>query len=528
MLEEYYPGAAVRISLAEDGGRPRSATVRREPPNGYQSHLDLPLRGGDGQVLGKLEIDRPAPWEPTESEMVMLDSKVKLAAIALEHRQLTNRLAYQAQHDPLTGLPNRLLLDEHLGQAMALARRLNKSVAVIYVDLDRFKYINDTLGHHVGDMLLKEAALRMQGAVRKSDTLARTGGDEFVAVLFGIDTQYDAEIVADRIVEAMREPFDVRGHELFTSASVGLSLFPRDGEDAASLHQHADIALYEAKNRGRNRFQIFARAMDSASHERLEIENHLHRALDRGEFLLHFQPQFQLPSGDLSGVEALLRWNHPKWGIVPPNRFIPVAEETGLIIPIGVWVLREACRQHQAWRRAGHPPMSMAVNISAIQFMRSNLAEKAAEVLAEYAMEPRYLELELTEGVLMRDTDDSARQIADLRKLGVRIAIDDFGTGFSSLNYLQRLPIDDLKIDKSFVQGIDKGPGARSLVQAIVGLAHGLQVTATAEGVETEKELEILRVLGCDRAQGFLLGRPTPAEHWDFWPHTEPAARNTP
>jgi len=516
MLEQYYPGAVAQISLCANCGWTRAKRQRRIPAD-YRGLVETPIHSGGGKVLGRLRIARPDAWQPSEAEMVMLDSKAKLAAIAVEHRQLTNRLAYQAHHDPLTGLPNRLLLDDRLHQAMVLARRQDKSVALIYVDLDRFKFINDTLGHHVGDVLLKEAARRMERAIRDSDTVARTGGDEFVAVLFGISAQSDAEAVADRIVEAMREPFHVRGHhELFTSASAGLSIFPRDGEDAASLHKHADIALYEAKNRGRNRFQVFAREMNAASHERLEIESQLHRALDRGELILHFQPQFQLASGELAGVEALLRWRHPKWGIVPPARFVPVAEETGLIIPIGLWVLREACRQHQAWRSAGHPPVSMAVNISAIQFMRSNLAEQAAQVLTEHGMEPGFLELELTEGVLMRDTDDSARQIADLRALGVRIAIDDFGTGFSSLNYLQRLPIDDLKIDKCFVQGIDQSNGARSLVQAMVGLAHSLQATATAEGVETEGELEILRTLGCDRAQGFLLGRPIPADVWNY------------
>jgi diguanylate cyclase (GGDEF)-like protein/PAS domain S-box-containing protein len=522
MIEQYYPGATARISVSVDlvrfgkaallrGGNPTDFDAKVSQP-GY---LSVPIRAGDGRTLGSLEVYRPGAWQPSEAEKVSLDSKAKLAAIALEHRQLTNRLAYDAQHDPLTGLPNRLLLDDRLQQAITLARRQARMVAVIYVDLDRFKFINDTLGHHVGDLLLKDASGRMQAAVRESDTLARTGGDEFVAVLFGIETQRDAEIVADRIVESMREPFQIQGHELFTSASVGLSLFPRDGEDGATLQKHADVALYDAKNRGRNRAQVFAREMNSASHERLEIENDLHRAMDRGELVLYYQPQYQIPSRQIGGVEALLRWNHPKWGLVLPGRFVPVAEETGLIIPIGLWVLREACRQHQKWCRSGFPQVRMAVNISATQFMRSNLAERVAEVLAEFEMEPRFLELELTEGVLMRDADDSALQIAELRTLGVRISIDDFGTGYSSLGYLQRLPIDDLKIDKCFVQGIGGAANTQRLVQAIVGLAHGLNVTATAEGVETEDELEVLRILGCDRVQGFLLGRPAPAEHWE-------------
>jgi len=318
----------------------------------------------------------------------------------------------------------------------------------------------------------------------------------------------------------------VKGHELFASASVGLSVFPEDGEDAGTLQRHADVAMYEAKSRGRNRFQRFARAMNFASSERLEIENQLHWALDRGELQLYYQPQFQLPSRRLGGLEALLRWNHPKWGLVPPNRFIPVAEESGLIIPISLWVLQETCRQHREWRRAGYPQVKIAVNISATQFVRSNLAETVAQVLAAHEMEPCYLELELTEGVLMRDAADSARQIAELRALGVRISIDDFGTGYSSLGYLQRLPIDDLKIDRCFVQGIDRAESSQPLVQAIVGLAHSLNLTATAEGVETENELAVIRALGCDQVQGFLLGRPVPADRWEnYWQASAPPAQ---
>jgi len=524
MVEQYYPGAVARIMLRDGSAAPEWASKRGAPSANYRGHLAVPIRSGDGQVLGHLEISRLEPWQVSESEQVLLDSKAKLAAIALEHRDLTNRLSYQAQHDPLTGLPNRALLDDRLRQAIILARRQAKMVAVLYVDLDRFKFINDTLGHDVGDLLLQQAAKRLQGAVRESDTLSRPGGDEFVAVMFGIETVRDAEIVGQRIMEAMRDPFQVKGHELFVSASVGLSLFPEDGEDVATLQKHADVAMYDAKNRGRNRFQRFARDMNSTCSERLEIENQLHWALDRGELQVYYQPQFRLPSRQLGGVEALLRWNHPKWGLVPPNRFIPVAEESGLIIPMSLWVLKETCRQHQLWRRAGYPPVKIAVNISATQFMRSNLAEKVAEALAAHEMEPCYLELELTEGVLMRDAEDSARQIAQLRALGVRVSIDDFGTGYSSLGYLQRLPIDDLKIDKCFVHGIDRAAATQPLVQAIIGLAHGLNLTATAEGVETESELAVLWALGCDQVQGFLLGRPVPADQWaNYWQAGAPA-----
>jgi diguanylate cyclase (GGDEF)-like protein/PAS domain S-box-containing protein len=516
MIEHYFPGTVARIRLTDGSAAPECALGRNDPASAnYQGHMDVPIRAGDGRVLGNLRISRPEPWQATESEQILMDSKAKLASIALEHRQLTNRLAHQAQHDALTGLPNRTLLDDRLRQALTLARRLSKMVAVLYVDLDRFKFINDTLGHHVGDLLLQQAAKRLESAVRESDTLARSGGDEFVAVLFGVETLADAEVVGERIIETMRDPFLLEGHELFVSASVGLSVFPADGEDAATLQKHADVAMYEAKNLGRNRFQRFARELNSASSERLEIESQLHRALDRGELQLYYQPQFQLPSRRLGGMEALLRWNHPKRGLLLPGRFVPVAEESGLIIPISLWILEEACRQHQSWRRAGYPPVKIAVNISATQFMRSNLAEKVAEVLEAHEMEPCYLEVELTEGVLMRDAEDSARQIAELRDLGVRISIDDFGTGYSSLSYLQRLPLDDLKIDRCFVSGIDRATSTQPLVQAIVGLAHGLNLTATAEGVETENELAVLEALGCDQIQGFLLGRPVAADQWE-------------
>ena len=500
MIGQSYPGVTARILLPGE-------SYAEAGPN----LIHVPIKASDGSVLGNIEIEHPENWEVTDLERILLDSKAKLAGVALEHRQLTNRLAYQAHHDPLTGLPNRAMLDDRLRQAVALARRQVRQFAVVYVDLDRFKFINDTLGHHVGDMLLKEAAKRLAGAVRESDTLARPGGDEFVAVLFDIEQAGDAEMVCNRIIDAMRHPFQVMGHELFVSASVGLSLYPQDGEDAATLQKHADVAMYEAKNQGRNRIQKFAREMNSASLERLEIENDLHRALERGELQLYYQPQFQVQSRQIDGVEALLRWNHPKWGLVLPGRFVPVAEESGLIIPISLWVLQEACRQHRVWKGAGYPPIRIAVNVSATQFTRSNLAEIVAEALAANEMEARYLEVELTEGVLMRDVEDSRRQIADLRALGVRISVDDFGTGYSSLSYLQRLAIDDLKIDRCFVEGIGQAAARQPLVQAIVGLAHGLHMTATAEGVETEAEMAVLCDLGCDRVQGFLLGRPVPA-----------------
>ncbi|MFN7993110.1 MAG: PAS domain S-box protein [Bryobacteraceae bacterium] len=517
MIEQYCPGTAASFPL-DLGSAPGETTARRSIPHPPSiEHIAVPVRASDGQVLGALNVYRTQPRPVSKTEQVFFDSMAKLAAIALEHRQLTNLLAYQAQHDALTGLPNRMLLDDRLHQAIALARRQQSSVAVMYVDLDRFKLVNDTLGHAAGDALLKQAGVRLHNLFRESDTLARTGGDEFVAVVFGLENATEADFAGARIVEAMREPFEVDSHELFITASVGISLFPRDGDDATTLQKHADVAMYEAKSRGRDRYQRFSRQM-LHTNERLETESHLHRALERNELVLHYQPQYHLPTGTLAGVEALLRWNHPKRGLVPPGEFIPLAEESGLVIPFSIWVLREACRQHQMWREHGFAPVKIAVNVSAIQFARSNLARSVAQILEEYGVEARYLELELTEGVVMRDIADSARQITDLRELGVSISIDDFGTGYSSLSYLQRLPMDDLKIDQSFVRGIEQPSTTQPLVKAIVGLAHSMKMTATAEGVETEKELAVLAALGCDKVQGYFLGKPASAERLaDSW-----------
>ena len=399
---------------------------------------------------------------------------------------------------------------DRLEQAIALARRQGRMAAVIYLDLDRFKLINDSLGHGTGDLLLVQVAQRLQGVLREADTLARTGGDEFTAVLVGVEDPREAETMGDRLVAAMEQPFPVGDRELFVSISVGTAIFPQDGEDAATLQKNADMAMYMAKSRGKNRLQRFSREMSTAASERLETESHLHRALDRQELTLYYQPQFRVETGELAGMEALMRWKHPDWGLVLPGRFISLAEDSGLIIPMSEWLVNEACRQSRLWQDAGYPPVRIAVNVSALQFTHAHLVKTVAAALDRYRIEPRLLDLELTEGILMRDVADSARQIADLRALGVHISIDDFGTGYSSLSYLQRLPIDNLKIDRCFVEDANGQGSRRPVLEAIVALAHSMKMTATAEGVQTESELAVLRSLGCDEVQGYLLGGPVP------------------
>jgi len=514
MIERCYPETTACVSLVDEYPSARYEAQRQDALiQGRQGHVAVPIRAYDGRVLGALEIYRRQARPLKEAEQVFLDGQAKLASIALEHRQITNRLAYQAQHDSLTGLPNRALQEDRLQQAIALARQQAKMAAVIYLDLDRFKLINDSLGHAIGDMLLVQAAQRLQSVVREADTLARTGGDEFTAVLVGIEDARQVEIVGERLVAAMEKPFSIEDRELFVSLSVGIAIFPQDGDDSATLQKNADVAMYVAKSRGKNRFQRFSREMNSAASERLEIESHLHRALDRQELTLYYQPQFHVASGELAGMEALMRWHHPKWGLLLPGRFISLAEESGLIIPMSVWLLDEACRQSRLWQDAGYPPVKIAVNVSALQFTRAHLVETVAAALHKHRIEPRFLDLELTEGMLMRDIADSAQQISDLRALGVNISIDDFGTGYSSLSYLQRLPIDNLKIDRCFVEDMQRPDSTQPLLQAVVGLAHSMKMTATAEGVETERELAVLHALGCDEVQGYLLGRPGPPPH---------------
>jgi diguanylate cyclase (GGDEF)-like protein/PAS domain S-box-containing protein len=475
------------------------------------SSWSVPILAGNGNVLGTFAMYQAAPGRPDKAQMALLQAISGTAAIAIEQRQLTDQLAYQAHHDALTGMPNRLLFQERLCQAILQARRAGTIVALLYVDLDRFKGINDTLGHGTGDELLRQVAWRLKSCLRETDSLARMSGDEFTVTLTGLRHADHANLVAEIILESLRGPFQVDNQEIFVTASIGISLFPRDAAEADTLQRNADNAMYRAKSRGKNRCEIFLPEMGTARLHRLEIETYLRRALERGEFCVHYQPQFDLQSGRLVGQEALLRWNHPKLGPIAPDQFIPIAEENGLIVPIGKWVLQEACRQTSSWQQAGYPLKGVSVNVSALQFTRADFVDTIDEALNSTGLAPRFLELELTESLIIRDVRESARKMAKLRELGVQISVDDFGAGYSSLSYLQRLPIDILKLDRSFVEEFQASDSNCSLVHGIVTLAHGLGIRVTAEGVETHQQLELVHNSGCDKVQGFLLGRPSPA-----------------
>ncbi len=422
------------------------------------------------------------------------------------------RIRDLAYYDPLTGLPNRRLLEDRLHVELSHAARMRSRLAVMFVDLDRFKRINDSLGHEVGDRLLVEIARRLRASLREDDTVARMGGDEFLVVLSNLAGPDDAAITARRIVGALRRPVLIDGRELVVTTSIGISVYPDDTQDGATLIKNADIAMYRAKDEGRNSFQLYEPAMNARSLEHLALETALHGALPRDELRLHYQPLVAVEGGDVVAVEALLRWRHPELGLVSPADFIPLAEETGLIVPIGEWVLRSACARHRAWREAGRGELRMMVNISVRQFRDEGFVAMVARVLEETAMPPAGLTLELTESMLMDDVDQSIARLEQLRALGVALALDDFGTGYSSLAYLKRFPIDELKIDRLFIGGIDHNARDAALVAAIISLGHSLGLRVVAEGVETPAQLEVLRAQGCDIAQGFLLARPRP---WD-------------
>ena len=430
-----------------------------------------------------------------------------------QHRISEQRLAFQAHHDLLTGLPNRLLLKDRLQQAIAFARRQDGIVGVFYVDLDGFKTINDSLGHAKGDMLLQGVAQRLAGVVREADTLGRSGGDEFVLVAT-ISRAEDARSVALKVLDELSRPFllDVNGddREIFVTASIGISLYPLHGQDPGALHCHADAAMYQVKRVGKNGFQFFNPEIGAAARERLELEINLRHSRERGELSLHFQPQRRLATGEMVGLEALLRWQHPTLGNIPPGKFIPIAEDTGLIVPIGTWVLEEACRQCRTWQKRGQRPMRVAVNVSAAQFVRPDFVSIVEGVLHRTGLPSSCLELEMTESLIMGDFEEAARRMNRLRDLGVQIAIDDFGTGYSSLSYLRRLPIDALKSDRSFLRGVGTDPSAVALLQAVVSLAHSLGVRIVIEGIETEEQFQCVREIGSDEGQGYLLGRPQP------------------
>jgi diguanylate cyclase (GGDEF)-like protein len=501
--------AAVIMGLAISGMHYTAMAASAFGPNSY-------CRGGvllDSEwlalTIGLIAVALLAVTLITEIFDAHLTSRTRLHTNRLE--KVNVELNHQATHDALTGLPNRLLFIDRLKQALAQAERNAKHFAVMVLDLDRFKLINDSLGHAAGDQLLIEVARRLTTAVRKIDTVARVGGDEFLLIVSDLKERDDAGAVAKKIIEAVSQSCQVGAVELQTSPSIGISVFPADGTDAEALLAHADEAMYCAKQRGGNTFQFFAAGMNAFTPARLEFENDLRRALPLQQFELYYQPKVDVISGRIASVEALIRWHHPVKGMISPDALIPVAEETGLIIPIGDWVLQEACRQARAWQLSGLPPLRVAVNLSATQFRQPNLLGTIRAALEKNNLQPKFLEIELTESAVMTNAEGSVGILEQLSRMGVVVAIDDFGTGYSSMSYLRKFPIDRLKIDSSFVRDLGADADNTSIVQAIISLAHSLRLKVVAEGVETPEQLAHLKSLGCDQYQGYHFSVPGPA-----------------
>lgn len=429
-------------------------------------------------------------------------------------KEAQDKLEYTAHHDALTGLPNRLLFRDRLEQALAISRRSGVGVALLFVDLDRFKVINDTLGHEAGDLLLQEVARRLVGCMREEDTVARMGGDEFVVIQKGIAQPEDAALLAARMLAEISRPFSLAGHEIVASLSIGVSLYPQDGSDASTLLKNADAAMYRAKEKGRNCYQYYSNEMTSAGLERLQLGSDLCQALQRDELRVHYQPQVDLATGQIVGAEALARWHHPSRGMIPPNVFIPMAEDNGMIGHIGEWILNTACVDARAWQTAGLPPVRVAVNVSGRQIGNDHVAAKVAAALKNSGLAPQFLEIEVTESVVMQDAARAISTLNALKAMGVTLAIDDFGTGYSSLSYLKRFPVSKLKIDKSFIDGMVDEADDAAIVMAIIAMAHSLRHAIIAEGVETEAQVAMLHAYGCDEIQGYFYSRPLPGDEF--------------
>jgi diguanylate cyclase (GGDEF)-like protein len=433
-----------------------------------------------------------------------------------EGLETANRqLRHLATHDALTGLPNRVLMDDRIRQSIMLADSVDQTFAVILLDLDRFKLVNDSLGHRAGDELLKEVAQRLKTVVRDIDTVARLGGDEFVLI---IPPSLDRDLprqVATRIIDALQPSVRISGIEIHTSPSIGIAFYPDDAKTVESLVANADAAMYCAKQRGRNNFQCFLPTMNTATQEKVRLESDMRVALEKKQFQLHYQPKVNTATGIMHGAEALLRWTHPVRGAIPPSEFIPIAEECGLIGPIGAWVVQEACKQARAWQIAGLPPLRVAVNLSPSQFRQGNIVEMIGDALNQAGLEPRFLEVELTETTVMSDPEESIAILEQLSKMGVLVSVDDFGTGYSSMSYLRRFPIDKLKIDRGFISEVMSRPDDASIVRAIISLAHSLRLKVVAEGVESTEQLDFLKTLGCDQYQGFHFSPALPASQFE-------------
>lgn len=492
-------------------------------------------RGRRSQALDQLVFRSGQPLPSFEEELVDLDGRTRVFLTTksplrdsagevtnvlttsldiTDRKQAESHLAHLAHHDTLTGLPNRILLHDRVRREIARARRGDRFFALHLLDLDRFKGVNDVLGHHVGDQLLKHVAARLTEAVRETDTVARLGGDEFAVLQTDVTRPEDAFCLARRIIDLVSDPCRVEGREIVTSTSVGIAIHPTDGTDVDELLKSADLAMYRAKAGGRNTYRLFSADMDRAAREEGVLEADLRRALAKGEFVLHYQPQIDLRTGRVIGAEALIRWNRPGRGLVGPGEFLPLAEENGLIIPINEWVIAEACREAQGWARAGLPPLRIAVNLSPIQFRKQDMHALVTSILAETGLDPRLLELELTETILMQDTTAAAACISSLREVGVSFSIDDFGTGYSSLAYVKNFPVDRLKIDQCFIRNLRHDPNDVAIVRAMINLGHSLGIEVIAEGVDNAETVALLRAEGCDEVQGFFFSAAIPPKEF--------------
>jgi diguanylate cyclase (GGDEF)-like protein len=443
-----------------------------------------------------------------------------------ERQLLVDQLRYRAHYDALTDLPNRVLCSDRLNQTLKQARRRKWLAAVLFLDLDRFKLVNDTLGHICGDALLRLVSKRLVTCVRAGDTVGRLGGDEFAIVLSELSQSQDAGLIAQKVLESLAEPFDLDGHEVFVTASIGIATHPGDGEDAETLLKNADAAMFSAKNLGKNNYQFYTAEMNERALERLLLESNLRRALERDEFVLHLQPKANIATGALDGCEALLRWRVPGNGLVAPGQFIPLLEESGLIVSVGEWVIRSACEQLRAWQHAGIAPVPIAVNLSAKQLQHHDICSVVERALRDCAVPASLLELEVTEGTAMHNAEKAIVTLGRLKALGVRISIDDFGTGYSSLSYLKRFPVDALKLDRSFVKDLPGDAEDAAIARAVINLAHSLDLDLIAEGVETEAQLAFLAANGCDAIQGYYFSRPLPVDQFAQWLVQRPRLRS--
>ena len=495
------------MDVNKDDNFPRAKHAR---DIGVKAGFGFPILVGR-EVVGVLEFFAPEALGPNERLLdTMADIGTQLGRV-IERKRAEDRITYLAYHDALTGLPNRALFQDRLAVTLAQAHRNDGAFAVVSLDLDRFKLINDTSGHMAGDRALKDTADRLVGILREGDTIARLGGDEFMLLLPGVARAEDAAQIGESILGAFRAPHDVDGGQFYTTTSLGISLYPHDGTDAKTLVNNADAAMYRAKEMGRDNYQLYTPSMNVKALERLTLEGDMRHALEQHEFVVYYQPQVTVSGHQIVGVEALVRWQHPERGLMPPNDFIPLAEETGLIVPLGEWVLRTSCQQVEAWQGSEIPGLRLAVNISMRQFQQADFLGMITKVLTQTGLDARSLELEITESIAMRDPEATIGLLRQLRQMGIRISLDDFGTGFSSLKYLKDLPIHTLKIDQSFVHDLESDTANAEIVLNIIRLGHSLNLNVIAEGVETNQQLSYLLERDCDEFQGYFCARPMDA-----------------